>query len=217
MGVPEQLLPFLAVVVVLTLTPGPDMALVLRNGVRGGSAAAWWTGLGCCAGIAVYAAASAVGLAAVLAASATAFTVLKLVGAAYLVYLGVMALWHSRRRAAPSHDTSHVDAVPQEATTPLARGAAFRQGVLSNLFNPKIALIFLTLIPQFVAPGEPVWTTGVLAAVFLVVAVVWWRGFSLAVGRLGRLLSRERVRTAIDRVAGVVLIGLGVRVALSHS
>jgi len=222
-AVPDQLLPFLAVVAVLTLTPGPDMALVLRNGVRGGSSAAWWTGLGCCTGITGYAAASAVGLAALLAASATAFTVLKLVGAAYLVHLGVMALWHSRRRPAPPAAVGA--AVPAAdgpqgtagaAAPALDRATAFRQGLLSNLLNPKIALIFLTLIPQFVAPGEPAWTTGVLAAVFLVVAVAWWRAFSLAVGRLGPLLSRERVRTAVDRVAGVVLIGLGVRVVLSH-
>jgi threonine/homoserine/homoserine lactone efflux protein len=209
--VPAQLLPFLAVVVVLTLTPGPDMALVLRNGVRGGVRTAWWTGLGCCAGIAVYAAASAVGLAAILAASATAFMVLKLVGAAYLVYLGVMALWHSRKKpGAPARV-----AVPTPAEA-VGRRAAFRQGLVSNLLNPKIALIFLTLIPQFVSPGEPAFTTGVLAAVFLGLAVLWWRLFSLAVGVLGQVLSRERVRTAVERVTGTVLIGLGVRVALTN-
>lgn len=206
---PEQLLPFLAVVGVLTLTPGPDMALVLRNGVRGGVQMAWWTGLGCCTGIAAYATASAIGLAAILAASATAFMVIKLVGAAYLVYLGVMALWHTRTRPAA--------ATPAEAPAPtvLGRKAAFRQGLVTNLLNPKIALTFLTLIPQFVAPGEPAFTTGVLAAVFLGVAVLWWRTFSFAVGALGRLLSRERVRIAIERVTGTVLIGLGLRVALT--
>jgi threonine/homoserine/homoserine lactone efflux protein len=209
--VPAQLLPFLAVVVVLTLTPGPDMALVLRNGVRGGVRTAWWTGLGCCAGITVYAAGSAIGLAAVLAASATAFMVVKLVGAAYLVHLGVMALWHSRKK--PEGPASVV--APTPAPT-VGRRAAFRQGLVSNLLNPKIALIFLTLIPQFVSPGEPASTTGVLAAVFLGLAVLWWRVFSLAVGVLGGLLSRERVRTTVERVTGTVLIGLGVRVALAN-
>ena len=96
---PRQFLPFLAVTALLTLTPGPDMALALRNGMRGGVRVAWWTGLGCCTGISVYAAASAVGLAAVLAASATAFAVVKLVGAGYLIYLGALALLHSRNRA----------------------------------------------------------------------------------------------------------------------
>ena len=207
---PAQLLPFLAVVVVLTLTPGPDMALVLRNGVRGGVRTAWWTGLGCCAGITVYAAASAIGLAAILATSATAFMVIKLVGAAYLVYLGVTALWHSMEPPASATP------VPGPIPAPVVgRRAAFRQGLVSNLLNPKIALIFLTLIPQFVSPGEPASTTGVLAAVFLGLSVLWWRLLSLAIGVLGRVLSRQRVRTAVERVTGTVLIGLGVRVALA--
>ncbi|HYO35755.1 MAG TPA: LysE family translocator [Geodermatophilus sp.] len=206
---PAQLLPFLAVVVVLTLTPGPDMVLVLRNGARGGTRIAWWTGLGCCTGVAVYAAASAVGLAAVLAASATAFTAVKLVGAAYLVYLGVTALWHARRQPAA------VAPRAEPAPASLGRTAAFRQGLVSNLLNPKIALVFLTVIPQFVSPGEPAFTTGVLAAVVLVWAVLWWRVFSLAVGALGPVLSRARVRTAVERVTGTVLIALGLRVALT--
>nr|WP_275585359.1 LysE family translocator [Blastococcus saxobsidens] len=205
-------MPFLAVVVVLTLAPGPDMALVLRNGVRGGVRAAWWTGLGCCAGIAVYAAASAVGLAAILAASATAFMVVKFVGAAYLVYLGVTTLWHARTQ--PEVPTASTASTPTPAPV-TGRRPAFRQGLVSNLLNPKIALIFLTLIPQFVSPGEPASTTGVLAAVFLALAVLWWRLFSLAVGSLGRVLSRPRVRIAVERVTGAVLIGLGVRVALA--
>jgi len=207
---PDQLIPFLAVVAVLTLVPGPDMALVLRNGVRGGATAAWWTGLGCCTGISVYALTSAVGLAAVLAASATAFLVIKLAGAVYLVYLGAMSLWHARKGsgdlAAASGTTSH-----------LTRRVAYRQGLMTNLLNPKIALIFLTLIPQFVSKGEPALaTTTFLAVTFLVIAVLWWRVFSLGVGALGRVLARDRVRTWIERVSGVVLIGLGVRVAFSR-
>ncbi|MCO7221174.1 LysE family transporter [Klenkia sp. PcliD-1-E] len=209
---PHQLVPFLVVTAVLTLTPGPDMALVLRNGIAGGRRAAWWTGLGCCAGITVYAAASAVGLAAVLAASATAFLVIKLAGAAYLVYLGAMALWHSRRTPTTAETTADVPAAPA------SRRLSFRQGLLSNLLNPKIALIFLTLIPQFVSPDEPAFTTtATLAAVFLLVAVVWWRLFSLAVGALGGAMSRPRVRTALERVTGVVLVGLGIRVALTRA
>src|SRR3954447_3953144 len=188
------------------------MARVLRNGVRGGVKVAWWTGLGCCTGITVYATASAVGLAAILAASATAFMVVKLVGAAYLLYLGVTALWHSRKKpGAPAPTTAPA---PEGVS---GRAPAFRQGLVSNLLNPKIALIFLTLIPQFVSPGEPAFsTTAFLAASFLCMAVLWWRIFSLAVGALGRLVARERVRLTIERLTGAVLIGLGVRVAFTH-
>ena len=213
------MVPFLVVVGVLTLTPGPDMALVLRNGVRGGARAAWWTGLGCCTGITVYAAASALGLAAVLAASATAFLVVKLAGAAYLVYLGVTALWHCRGASGSGSASlpAAAGAPPAAIPTALERREAFRQGLVSNLLNPKIALIFLTLIPQFVSPDEPpLPTTGALAATFLAMAVLWWRVFSLAIGVLGRTLSKRRVRTAVERLSGVVMIGLGLRVALSR-
>lgn len=190
------------------------MALVLRNGIRGDVQTAWWTGLGCCAGVAVYAAASAVGLAAVLAASATAFTVIKFAGAAYLIYLGVTALLHSRK-AAPAAD-GQVAALASVPEAVLGRKQAFRQGLMSNLLNPKIALIFLTLIPQFVSPGEePFVTTAVLAAAFLCMGILWWRVLSLGVGVLGRFMARERVRVAVDRITGVVLIALGVRVAVA--
>lgn len=207
---PDRLLPFLLVVAVLTITPGPDMALVLRNGVRGGPATAWRTGVGCCAGIAVHAALALLGLSAILVASATAFTIVKIAGAGYLVFLGAKALLHSLRS---STDT------PPDVVKPLppaTQDQAFRQGLMSNLLNPKIALLFLTLIPQFVAPGEPkLATTTALAVVFLATAVVWWRVFSLGIGIFGRLLSRTGVRRTLDRVTGTVLIGLGVRVALS--
>lgn len=206
---PSELLPFLVVVGVLTLMPGPDMALVLRNGLHGGARIAWWTGVGCCSGIAVYAVASAVGLAAVLAASRPAFEFVRLVGAAYLVYLGVVTLLRSRAGAESTLTTS------PRASTP-TRAAAFRQGLMSNLLNPKVALIFLTLIPQFVSTDEPAFrTTAVLAAVFLGVAVVWWRVFSLAVGALSSQLARDRVRTTMERLTGSVLIALGLRVALA--
>lgn len=204
---PARLVPFLGVVTLLTLTPGPDMALVLRNGLRAGPAAAWWTGLGCCTGIAMWALAAMAGLTAVLATSAALFTVLKLAGGAYLVYLGLAALWSSRH-------TPAAGAVAAEPA-PADRRLAFRQGLTSNLLNPKIGLLFLTLIPQFVAPGEPRLRTSLtLALVFLAIAVVWWRAFSLGVHALGRLLSRRGVHAALERLTGLVLVGLGIAVAL---
>lgn len=206
-------MPFLLVAAVLTVTPGPDMVLVLRNGVRGGGWTAWSTGLGCCTGIAVHAAAAVLGLSVLLATSAAAFTAIKLAGAAYLIWLGVTALWSSFRHqqaGAPSERPP-----PQPAPT---APAAFRQGLLTNLLNPKIALLFLTLLPQFIAPDEPrTATSAVLAGIFLLIAVGWWALFSAAVGGLGRLLSRPRVRTVLDRLTGVVLIAIGVRVAFDRS
>ncbi len=202
---PDLLLPYLGVIAVLTITPGPDMVLVLRNGIRGGSRAAWATGLGCCTGIAVHAALAVLGLSAILAASSEAFTVVKLAGAAYLVFLGVQAIAGSGR------------ALDGEGDGPRRGGSPYRQGLLTNLLNPKIALLFLTLLPQFVADGEPrVATTALLAAIFLASAVVWWRAFSLLVGPLGRFLSRPRVVTWFERGTGALLVAIGVRVALER-
>jgi threonine/homoserine/homoserine lactone efflux protein len=203
--VPDLLLPYLGVIAVLTVTPGPDMLLVLRNGVRGGTAAAWATGLGCCTGIAVHATLAVLGLSAILAASSEAFTAVKVAGAAYLVWLGVQALVGAGRG---------LELDPGE---PPARGSWFRQGVLSNLLNPKIALLFLTLLPQFVADGEPrVATTAALAATFLAIALLWWRAFSLAIRPLGRFLSRPRVVAWFERGTGVLLVGIGLRVAFER-
>jgi threonine/homoserine/homoserine lactone efflux protein len=208
--VPELLLPFLGVVAVLTITPGPDMLLVVRNGLSTGVRGAWVTGLGCCVGISVHATAAVLGLSAILAASATAYATVKLAGAAYLAYLGVRMLIS----AIMSGDA------PPEAPVPAPRpvlgsGTAFRQGLVANLLNPKIALLFLTLLPQFVADGEPhLRTTVILAAVFLGIAVLWWRTFSLAISPISRVLRGSRSRRLLDAVAGCALIAVSARVAL---
>jgi threonine/homoserine/homoserine lactone efflux protein len=199
--VPALYLPFVLTAAFITVVPGPDMALALRNAARGGSAAVWRTGLGCCLGICVHATLAIAGLSAVLAVSRTAFDVVRYAGAAYLAYLGVRALLPHAR--------------PTTGMAPGPTGSELRQGVLSNLLNPKVALLFLTLLPQFVSDGEPrLRTTTILAATFLVMAVVWWRTFSLAIDVLAPVLTRPAVALWLERLTGVVLVALAVRVAL---
>jgi len=215
---PAHLLPFLGVVAVITVLPGPDMALATRNAVRGGSRAAWWTGVGFLTGLVVWAVASIVGLAAVIAASGRLFDAVRLAGALYLVVLGLGALRSAitGRDGGASRMRLAADD-PGAAPPPASRLGYWRQGVTSNLLNPKIALLFLTLLPQFVTAGEPrTETTAELALVFLVIATVWWATFSLAVGALGRALARPAVRRTIEGVAGAVLVGLALRVAVER-
>jgi threonine/homoserine/homoserine lactone efflux protein len=212
-GVPELLLPFLGVVALLTITPGPDMLLVVRNGLSTGVRGAWRTGLGCCLGISVHATAAVLGLSAILAASAAAYSAVKLAGALYLAYLGIRMLISAIMSGDVVPETAE-PAAPA-ATAPCRAGQAFRQGLVTNLLNPKIALIFLTLLPQFVAHDEPrLRTTAVLAAVFLGIAVLWWRTFSLAIGPISRALRAQRSRRVLDAVAGCVLVAISARVAL---
>jgi len=198
---------FAGVAAVIVVVPGPDMALVLRNGVAEGRRAAVATALGINAGLLVWALAAALGIAALLHASGTAFTVLKLVGAAYLVWLGVHALHDAWRGRLPG-----------------ARGgperrqrSPFRQGLLSNLFNPKIALVYTTLIPQFVDGGGSQTTqTFVLAGVFIAMGLAWLTAYALLVAEVGLLLRRSTVRRVVNAVAGTVLTGLGVRLAFER-
>jgi threonine/homoserine/homoserine lactone efflux protein len=234
--VPELLFPFLGVVALLTVTPGPDMLLVVRNGLSAGSRAAWLTGLGCCLGISIHATAAVLGLSAILAASATAYTVVKLAGAAYLAYLGVRMLISALMSVDGEEDAdagSGTPSIPVATAVPRGDGegpatpavgaavashtgaAVFRQGLLTNLLNPKIALLFITLLPQFVAHDEPrLRTTVVLAAIFLCVAVVWWRTFSLAIGPISRVLRGGRARRLLDGLAGSALLAISAVVAL---
>ena len=200
-----RLLAFLAIATLLTITPGADMALVTRNVLRGGLGAGLRTSAGILSGLCVWAFLSAVGVAAVVAASATAFTVLKLAGAAYLVYLGVTTLWRARQSAPAADDAGRE--LP-------AFGGLFRQGLLSNLLNPKVGVFYTTFLPQFVEPGESVlaWTT-LLAGIHIATGVVWLVFYAWLVARVRDVVGRPRVRVALDRVTGTVLVAFGLRVA----
>jgi threonine/homoserine/homoserine lactone efflux protein len=199
-------LAFLAAAAVIVVVPGPDMALVLRNGLRGGRRPALATALGVNAGLVVWALAAALGIAALLQASATAFTLLKLAGAAYLAYLGLRLLLGSFRRHRPAGSGTDPPAV--------TAAAALRQGLLTNLLNPKVAVVYTTLIPQFVEPGPGAAArTVVLAAAFVAMGLAWLTAYALCVGAVGGVLARPRVRAWVERATGAVLVALGIRLA----
>lgn len=195
---------FLAIAILLIITPGPDMALVTRNALAFGRRAAMITALGIIVGLVAWTAASVAGLAALLATSADAFRIVSLLGAAYLVYLGARSLL-AARQALPS-----TAAMPQ----PAAVGSAFRQGLVTNLLNPKIAVFFTSFIPQFVSPGpSATLESAVLALTFLLLGLAWLITLALVASSLARWLRRPRVQQAINAVTGVVLIGFGARTA----
>jgi threonine/homoserine/homoserine lactone efflux protein len=200
-----NLVAFAAVAVVIVVVPGPDMALVLRNGVAHGRRAAVATALGINAGLLVWAVAAALGIAALLQASSTAFTVLKLAGAAYLVWLGARALLDAWR------------GTDADVAAPRRKASPFRQGLVTNLFNPKMALVYTTLIPQFVERGgSEVAQTFLLAGVFIAMGLVWLTAYALLVAQAGALLRRPPVRRVVNAIAGVMLTALGLRLALER-
>lgn len=209
----SHLLAFLGVSAVVICTPGPDTALTVRNAVMGGRAGGMWTAAGVAAGQGVWTVAASVGAASVLHASQPAFLALKVVGVAYLLYLGVQSL-----RAAWSRW-----AQPAGRARPapgLASGWAFRQGLLNDLANPKMAAFFLSLLPQFVPTGEG---GGAALVAFLLFGLLfclltfgWLAAYSVVVAKGRRLLDRPRVRRGVDAVAGCVLIAFGVRLAFAE-
>lgn len=199
-----SLLAFSAVALVLVITPGPDFATVVPNAVRGRGVA---TSLGTASGLAVHAGIAVAGLSSVILASDIAFSIVKYAGAAFLVYLGVRALWKSR--------TTGVKSTPSVGAThgPLTSGRAYQQGFFVNVLNPKAPLIYLSIMPQFLVT-ELSATVQLLAmsAVLVSLALGWYLILTLLVTHLRSVI--ERFRVWIDRTTGVVLIALGVRVAL---
>ena len=197
-----DILAFLGISALVIVTPGQDTALAIRNSLLGGRRPGVFTALGVSTGQAVWALATSVGLAALIVAFEPAFVTLKLVGAAFLVYLGAQALLAAIRG-------THVDR--REGVGPLTSRIAFRQGVLGNLGNPKMAVFFTSLLPQFGA--ESFGGLLALGLVFCTMTFVWLCGYAFVVARVGDVLRRPVVRRVFDAVLGTVLVALGFRLA----
>jgi threonine/homoserine/homoserine lactone efflux protein len=205
--VDDRLLAFVAVSVVVAVIPGPDMALVARNVVRHGRSAGFATSFGVCTGILAWALAAGLGVATLLATSATAFTVLKLAGAAYLVYLGISTL---RAQDAPV-------SVGPESASQVQWPGPWLQGLLSAVLNPKLGVFFLTVLPQFIGIGDPPALRALqLAALFDLIGLVWLLTYSAILGVVGAALNRPTLRRVVRWVTGTILVGLGARVALER-
>jgi threonine/homoserine/homoserine lactone efflux protein len=207
-----ELTAFLGVSILVIVTPGPDTALTIRNTLVGGREGGVFTAVGVATGQATWTIATSAGIAAVLVASEPVFVALRLVGAAYLVYLGGQALWAALRPAESRH-------VPERdgAMRRLPPQVAFRQGILSNLGNPKMAVFFTSLLPQFTPDGDASFgTLLLLGLVFCSLTLVWLSAYAVAVARAGDFLRRPRIRRTLEGVTGAVLVGLGLRVATEH-
>jgi threonine/homoserine/homoserine lactone efflux protein len=196
------LLAFVAVAAVVIVTPGQDTALVVRNTLAGRGAAGIATALGVSAGQAVWVLATSAGLATLLVASENVFLVLKLAGAAYLVLLGL----HSLRCALRGRTSGRTAGRGR----PLDPRTAFRHGALSNLGNPKMAVFFTSLLPQFAGGFLDLLVLGVL---FVVLTLAWLAGYAVAVDHASATLLRPSVRRALDALTGLVLVAFGLRLA----
>ncbi|MFI7099490.1 LysE family translocator [Streptomyces sp. NPDC050161] len=197
----------------VTVAPGPDTLLVLRNCVRGGRFSGIATALGASAGSLAWAMAAAVGLAAVLQRWDAAFAAVRLAGAAYLVFLGVQSLWACRRGAGGGPELSGESSAP----APTA-GRAFRQGLLSCLLNPKVGVFFVAVVPQFLPDGHSTLSvTLAFGVIDAAIAALWLTLVAVFAARTLTWLRRPRVNTVLERTAAGVLMALGIATAVESS
>ena len=206
------LLAFLGISALVIMTPGPDTAMTIRNTLLGGRASGVATALGVATGLAIWALASSAGIVALLVASEPLFLAVKYAGAAYLVWLGLQSLYAAFRPAGAT------GAGPLSVRGPsLAPRVAYRQGVISDLGNPKIAAFFTSLLPQFVPSGDAVFVgLAALGLLFSLMTLVWLTGYALAIAQVGNMLRRPAIRRTLDGITGATLIGLGARLATEN-
>jgi threonine/homoserine/homoserine lactone efflux protein len=200
-------LAFFGVCALVICTPGPDTALTIRNSIVGGRRGGVLTAAGIAAGQLVWTLAASIGIASLLQASQPAFVMLKIVGAAYLVFLGVQSIVAAVR----GHENK---AARDIRSTELGSWSALRQGFISNLANPKMAVFFLSLLPQFVrGPSGSFAILIPLGLVFCLMTFGWLSIYAVVLDRVGPLLQRSRVRRTLDAMTGTVLVAFGFRLA----
>ena len=195
-------LAFLGVSAVVIVTPGQDTALTIRNTLAGGRRAGVFTALGVAVGQATWTLAAAAGVAALLSASEPLFLAVKLAGSAYLIVLGAQTLLGALRR--------HGGHAMPERRRATGRGS-FRQGYVSNLGNPKMAVFFTSLLPQF--GGTSFAALLGLGLIFCSMTCIWLSGYGVVVARAGDVLRRPRIRRLLDAATGTVLVAFGLRLA----
>jgi RhtB (resistance to homoserine/threonine) family protein len=195
---------FIGYATVLAILPGADTALVTRNALAIGRRRTMLTIFGICTGCIIHALASALGLSAILATSARAFDIVKTVGAVYLVWIGIQSIREAGRAevSAPATGRRSIASHP------------FLQGFLTNLLNPKVAIFYLTFLPQFIPPGANVLTRSLLlATLHNVIGFIWLSSYAWFIDQIGGVLTRPRVKAWLERVTGGLLVALGVRLA----
>ncbi|NBF00520.1 LysE family translocator [Nonomuraea sp. KC401] len=204
MDIAGSVLSFAAVVALLTLTPGLDTALILRTSLLAGRRPAWGVTLGIQLGTLIWGVLTAAGLSALLAASETAYQVLRWAGVAYLVWMGLRMIL----TGADAH------ALPEQQAVGFGKG--FGRGLMTNLLNPKVGVFYVAMLPQFIPEGAPHAVMGLLlAGVHVVEGLLWSVALIWFASLMSGFLRSPRVRRFLDRLTGVVIVGFGVRLAFT--
>lgn len=212
-----QVLAFAGIAFVLTITPGADTMLVIRNVFSNGVKAGLYTTGGICSGLFFHAILSGVGLSVIVVHSATAFQFIKTLGAGYLIYLGIDTIRKSRKSSTGVNESMDDPSLVPKSMKSKNPWRSYTEGMVTNILNPKVAIFYLAFLPQFISPGDPVFTKSVLlAGVHFFMGMAWFSFISVFLERLTSFISGERIRRRLESVGGAILIGFGISLALEQ-
>jgi RhtB (resistance to homoserine/threonine) family protein len=195
----------------LIILPGPDTAIATKNTLTVGKIGGLKTALGTCCALLIHTSAAVLGLSAIIVKSAFLFSVFKYVGAVYLIYLGIKSLWSLKKK-------KEVASLEGNTKSQLKNTSCFKQGFLSNILNPKVAVFFLTFLPQFVDPGSNAFLQFlVMGITYTVLTAIWFLLYIYLINQISAFMKRPKAQNIIEGITGSILIGFGIKLALEKA
>ena len=202
---------FVLMCILLIILPGPDTAVATKNTLSHGRSAGFKTAFGTCCALMIHTSAAVLGLSAIIVKSAFLFSVFKYIGAIYLIYLGVRTLWSLWKR----EEAASADIQPKQH---LEKSSYFKQGFLTNILNPKVAVFFLTFLPQFVETGSNTFIPFLLMGItYTVLTAVWFLMYIYLINQISIFMKKPKAQVAMEGITGTILIGFGVKLALEKA
>jgi RhtB (resistance to homoserine/threonine) family protein len=202
---------FVLMCIFLIILPGPDTAIATKNTLTVGRSGGLKTALGTCCALLIHTSAAVLGLSAIIVKSALLFSVFKYVGAVYLIYLGVKTLWSLKKR-------EEAASVEMNTDKQFENTSCFKQGFLTNILNPKVAVFFLTFLPQFVDPGSNTFIPFLIMGItYTVLTSVWFLLYVYLINQISAFMKRPKAQNMIEGITGTILIGFGIKLALEKS
>ena len=202
---------FVITCIFLVILPGPDTAIMTKNTLTVGKQGGFKTMLGICCALSIHTFTAIVGLSAIIAKSALLFSIFKYIGSVYLIYLGIKSLWTLRNK----NTTETIEPI---AKSKYKNESSFKQGFLTNLLNPKIAVFFLTFLPQFVNPESHTFMPFlILGITYIVLTVVWYLFYIYLLNQISSFMKKPKTQKVIEGITGTILIGFGIKLALEKA
>jgi RhtB (resistance to homoserine/threonine) family protein len=202
---------FVLMCIFLIILPGPDTAIATKNTLTVGRSGGLKTALGTCCALLIHTSAAVLGLSAIIVKSALLFSVFKYVGAVYLIYLGVKTLWSLKKR-------EEAASVEMNTDKQFENTSCFKQGFLTNILNPKVAVFFLTFLPQFVDPGSNTFIPFLIMGItYTVLTSIWFLLYVYLINQISAFMKRPKAQNMIEGITGTILIGFGIKLALEKS